>query len=477
MGGKMLHNLERSFAIVKREVRDQFRDWRITLPIVFLTGIFPFIIGFVSNQVVRFVQSYDADIIAENMIPFFLLVVGFFPVTVALVIATESFVGEKERRSIEPLLTSPLEDWELYIGKLIAVMFPPLFGSFVGMGVYLLGVYLEFGFIPNLPLIVLVALLTVVQAFVMVSAAVVVSTQANTVRSANLLTSFIVVPMAFLLQWEAIVMFWGDFDDLWWVVLGLGILSVLFIRVGITHFNREELIGQEFDKLNIRWMVAIFRTRFIGSATSLGSWFRIEIMQTLKQMRLAILFMSGLLAGAWFLGMRLADVYTIPSEWFALNEDGLDVSQISDLMGLVSGENIVYIWFHNIRAMLLGSILGIFSFGVAGILILLFPIGLIAYFVDPLSSVGIPAWKYLSGLVLPHGIVEIPAIILLGASLLTIGAKFASPSRGEPISDEFLQSLADWAKIMIGLVIPALFLSALMEVLVTPRVAVWLFTQ
>jgi ABC-type transport system involved in multi-copper enzyme maturation permease subunit len=220
MGGKMLHNLERSFAIVKREVRDQFRDWRITLPIVFLTGIFPFIIGFVSNQVVRFVQSYDADIIAENMIPFFLLVVGFFPVTVALVIATESFVGEKERRSIEPLLTSPLEDWELYIGKLIAVMFPPLFGSFVGMGVYLFGVYLEFGFIPNLPLIVLVALLTVVQAFVMVSAAVVVSTQANTVRSANLLTSFIVVPMAFLLQWEAIVMFWGDFDDLWWVVLG-----------------------------------------------------------------------------------------------------------------------------------------------------------------------------------------------------------------------------------------------------------------
>jgi len=102
MGEKVFSKLELSFVIVKREVRDQFRDWRITLPIIFLTGVFPFIIGFVSNQVVRFVQSYDAEIIAENMIPFFLLVVGFFPVTVSLVIATESFVGEKERRRIEP---------------------------------------------------------------------------------------------------------------------------------------------------------------------------------------------------------------------------------------------------------------------------------------------------------------------------------------------------------------------------------------
>jgi len=473
----MPYDFSLALAIVKREVRDQFRDWRITLPIIFLTGVFPFIIGFVSNQVVRFVQSYDADIIAENMIPFFLLVVGFFPVTVSLVIATESFVGEKERRSIEPLLTSPLQDSELYIGKLIAVMFPPLFGSFIGMAVYLLGVYLEFGFLPNLPLIVLVASLTIVQAFVMVSAAVVVSTQANTVRSANLLTSFIVVPMAFLLQWEAIVMFWGEFADLWWVVLGLGILSVLFIRVGITHFNREELIGQEFDKLNLGWMVTVFKTRYLGTSTTISGWYRDSVFKTLREMRAPIIFMAGLLASAWILGLSLADIYQIPPEWVSADGAGSDVSQISRLMGLVSGENILIIWFHNIRAMLLGSILGIFSFGIGGILILLFPIGLIAFFMMPFSLIGIPAWKYLVGLVLPHGVVEIPAIIFLGASLLQMGARLASPSKGEPISDEFLQSLADWAKIMIGLVIPALFLAALIEVLVTPRLAVWLISQ
>ena len=46
-----------------------------------------------------------------------LMVVGFFPISVSLVIALESFVGEKERHSLEPLLSSPLTDAELYLGN------------------------------------------------------------------------------------------------------------------------------------------------------------------------------------------------------------------------------------------------------------------------------------------------------------------------------------------------------------------------
>ena len=53
----------------------------------------------------------------------------------------------------------------------------------------------------------------------MVSGAVVVSTQTTSVRAANLLASFIVVPMALLIQGESIVMFWARYDILWWVIL------------------------------------------------------------------------------------------------------------------------------------------------------------------------------------------------------------------------------------------------------------------
>lgn len=472
----MAFNLGLIFTIVRREVKDQFRDWRITLPIIFLTAVFPFIVGYVSDQLVNFVQTYDAEIIAENMIPFFLLVVGFFPITISLVIATESFVGEKERRTIEPLLSSPLKDWELYLGKMISVMFPPLFGSFIGMGVYLLGVFIDFGFITKIAMLVLVVALTIVQALVMVSAAVVISTQATTVRSANLLSSFIVVPMAFLIQWEAIVMFWGDYRDLWWVVVGLFILSVLFVRVGITHFNREELLGQEFDALNFRWMLSVFRERFVGSADSFVNWYRFEIPKTIHQLRMPIIIMVGLFGLAWLFGIELAEIFVVNPDWIQLEDGTLDLPQSLGLMSMVSGKTALYFWFQNLRAMFLGSILGLFTFGILGVLVMLLPFAIVSYFMVPLDIVGVPAWKYLLATVLPHGIFEIPAILLLGAAILRTGARLASPSRGESISDGLIRSLADWAKIVVGLVIPLMLGAALLEAFVTPRAAIWLLT-
>ncbi|MCB2180170.1 stage II sporulation protein M [bacterium] len=464
------------WAIVKREVRDQFRDWRITGPIIFLTAVFPFIIGYVSNQLVVFVQSYDAEIIAENMIPFFLLVVGFFPVTISLVIATESFVGEKERRSIEPLLTSPLEDSELYLGKLISVLVPPLFGSFIGMGVYLLGVYFEFGYLPSMDLIALAISLTIVQALLMVSAAVVVSTQATSVRSANLLASFIVVPMAFLIQWEAITMFWGDYKDLWWIAFGLVVLSTLFVRVGVSHFNREELLGQEFDTLNIRWMASLFWTSFVGEATSVKSWFSVEIPKVVRRMRMPIFVMGGVAIAAFGMGIWLANIYQVDPELIRFENGGLGIAQQSGLLGFVSGETAILLWLHNLRALLLNSVLGIFTFGVLGVLILVLPFVLIAFLMPPVVSAGIPAWKYLMAFVIPHGIFEIPEILLLGAAILSVGAGLVSSTKGESITDGLVRTLADWAKVVVGLVIPLSLLAALMEALVTPLVAVWLLS-
>ena len=467
----------RVFTIVKREVRDQFRDWRITMPIAFLTAVFPFLIGYVSSQVVQFVQSFDATIIAESLIPFFLLVVGFFPVTISLVIASESFVGEKERRSIEPLLSSPLEDGELYLGKLIAVMFPPLFGAFIGMGVYLVGVFREFGFVPNLPLTLLVISLTVSQAFVMVSAAVVVSAYATTVRSANLLTSFIVVPMAFLIQWEAIVMFWGDYQDLWWIVLGLSVIALLFIRVGVSHFNREELVGQEFDTLNLRWMLTLFKETVVGDANNVIEWYRTQIPPAVRRLRTSLVVMAGLLLGAWWLGYHLAGIFTFPAEWTNVDPSGFGDAQQEGLLSLISTEMVFLLWFHNLRAMLLGSVFGMLTFGILGVLILLLPFVVISYLMVPFLSAGVPVWKFLLGLVLPHGIFEIPAILLLGAAVLQIGVELATPNKGESIADGFVRSVGEWAKIMIGLVIPLLLAAALMESLVTPRLAVWLLGQ
>ena len=104
-----------------------------------LTVFFPFLMNFTAQQIFNFVKQYEASVVGERLIPFLLMIVGFFPISVSLVIALETFVGEKERMSIEPLLNTPLKDWQLYLGKLLSATVPPLISSYLGMGVYILG--------------------------------------------------------------------------------------------------------------------------------------------------------------------------------------------------------------------------------------------------------------------------------------------------------------------------------------------------
>jgi uncharacterized membrane protein SpoIIM required for sporulation/ABC-type transport system involved in multi-copper enzyme maturation permease subunit len=463
--------------VLRREVRDQFRDWRITIPIILLTLVFPFIMNFMADRVVAFVSQYGAQLISERLIPFFLLIVGFFPISISLVIALESFVGEKERGSIEPLLSSPLKDWQLYLGKLIAVMVPPLTAAYIGIVVYLYGAYKEFKWVAEPGLLVLILTLTLVQAFVMVSAAVVVSTQATTVRASNLLASFIIIPVAFLIQGESIVMFWGNYHTLWWAVFGLLVISVLLVRTGISHFNREELLGRELDILDFKWMWSVLKSQFIGQANSLGNWYFIELRQTLKSMRIPFFLMIILFIGAGYIGINLASTFVIPPNVFDLENLNFSVFEEYDAFSFLSSTTVFYIWFHNLRTILISTLVGVFSFGILGVITLLLPIGLIAYFMVPAAGAGIPEWKFFTGFVLPHGIIEIPVILLAGATILRIGARLIAPNAGESIGEGLLRSLADWAKIMVGYILPLLLAAAILETYVTPKIALWLLNS
>src|SRR5512142_537207 len=104
--------------ITRREIRDSFRDWRIVAPIVVLTLIFPWIMNLSTRVAINFVEEYNAQIIPIRLIPFAMMVVGFFPISFSLIIALETFVGEKERSSLDPLPTAPVSDAALYLLKL-----------------------------------------------------------------------------------------------------------------------------------------------------------------------------------------------------------------------------------------------------------------------------------------------------------------------------------------------------------------------
>jgi uncharacterized membrane protein SpoIIM required for sporulation/ABC-type transport system involved in multi-copper enzyme maturation permease subunit len=473
----MLAELRPALIITRREVRDQFRDWRIILPIVVLTIFFPWLMNFTAAQAVNFVQRYDANIVGERLIPFLLMVVGFFPISISLVIALESFVGEKERRSIEPLLSTPLDDRQLYLGKLLASMAPPLVAAYLGILVYVIGVYNQIGYFPGVPLLIQILLLTAVQAVVMVSGAVVISTQTTSARAANLLASFIIIPMALLIQGESIIMFWGNYSVLWWLILALLLVAGLLIRMGISHFNREELLGHELDTLNVRWMAATLRDRFRGPQDTTRKWLADFYRGFFHQLGLPMLFVTLVLGGGLLVGVILSHRFALPVR--ALNIENLDTGSVQgfEALPLYSVGGVVTIWLHNLRSLLLATLVSTLTFSVLGMLVIMLPMAIIGYFMASMSAIGLSPWVFMAAFVLPHGILEIPAIIIAGAAILRLGATLVAPANGVSIGESFLHALADWAKVMLLVVVPLLLGAAILEVYVTPNIAVWLLSS
>jgi uncharacterized membrane protein SpoIIM required for sporulation/ABC-type transport system involved in multi-copper enzyme maturation permease subunit len=474
----MWNTLHKALIITKREVRDQFRDWRIVAPIIILTVFFPGLMNFTARQAVDFVARYGADIIADRLIPFLLMVVGFFPISVSLVIALESFVGEKERKSIEPLLSTPLTNVQLYLGKLMAVMFPPLLASYLGIGVYLLGVYRQVGWVPDPVLLAQVVSLTTVQSLVMVSGAVVISSQTTSVRAANLLASFIIIPMALLLVGESMIMFWARYHILWWAIFGQAVIAGLLIRAGIAHFNREELLGRELDTLNLRWAWQVFKDELVGEAGSLRIWWEEKVRGSVLALKWPLLLSLAMMVAGVIFGSTQAQQYPLPPE--ALNWQNLEEGMVTGIetLGTIrffSMESVGIVFLHNLRVIALASILGVFSFGVLGLIVLVLPLGLIGYFSGTVSQTGVSVWQFLTAFVLPHGIVEIPAIILTGAIVLRLGVTLVTPASDSTIGEAWLRSLAEWVKIFFIFIVPLLLIAAFLEVYVTPKVALMLF--
>jgi uncharacterized membrane protein SpoIIM required for sporulation len=80
-------------------------------------------------------------------------------------------------------------------------------------------------------------------------------------------------------------------------------------------------------------------------------------------------------------------------------------------------------------------------------------------------------------LVAPHGVAEIPAAVLAGAAALRLGATVIAPPPGKRLGDIWMQAFTDFVKIVVAVTVPLLVVAALLEVYVTPRVALALFSQ
>jgi uncharacterized membrane protein SpoIIM required for sporulation len=258
-------------------------------------------------------------------------------------------------------------------------------------------------------------------------------------------------------------------------VVGQVIIAILLVRIGIAHFNREELISREFDSLDLRWGLVSFWNNFRGEAHSPMDWYKKEIKDELLKIRMPALLVIFVLIGGVLLGANLANRFVIPPE--LINMDTITMGSIEGLesVRLFETGSVPAVWFYNLRLMVLASIMGVFSFGVLALIVMLFPILLIGYFTATMASAGLSPLLFLLAFVIPHGVLEIPAIIFAGAAILRLGATLATPSPGKTIGEAMMSGMADWAKVMVGLVLPLLLGAAVLEVVITPKIAFWIF--
>jgi len=482
-------SLDNAWVITHREIKDNLRDWRIMAPIFILTLIFPGLMNFTAQLAVNWVTQYDALIVGERLIPFLLMVVGFFPISFSLVIALETFVGEKERNSIEPLLSMPVTDLELYMGKMLAALFVPLIASYFGITVYLTGLYFSIGWTPDFWLLIQMFLLTTAKGLVMVSGAVVVSSQTTSVRASNLLASFIIFPIALLLQVEAFLLFWGKYEVIWFVVLALLVGALILARMGARIFNREDILSKEMDTLDLKTIWRDFKGYFLRPPQqiarqddslprfSLVNIWRNDIPYLIKTSWLPLAVVCGLLVVSTVGGTLAAPFYPLPPG--SLNLDSIsggafeELDRFSVLPSLSAGG----IFLHNIRALVVSSILGVFSFGAMPLIFLMIPMAVAGYFAGVVNLWGYNVWVFLATFILPHGVLELPAAIISTTFALKIGAALVSPPRELDVGQGFLLSLANFTKIFLFVALPLLLVAAFVEAEITPQLVQWIYSK
>ena len=475
-----LRDLRMSLLVTRREVRDSFRDWRIIIPIVVLTLVFPALAIFTARMVLRFTESYGAVLVGDRFVPFLLLVVGFFPMSFSLVIALETFVGEKERNSLEPLLATPLTNAQLYVGKMFAAVIPPMSTSYLGIIVYVLGLVLVVGWEIPVDVFVQILILSTLQGVIMVAAAVIVSSLTTSVRAANLLASFIIVPIALLLQFEAIILFWGNVAGLWWLISALIITAAILIRMGILIFNREELLGKDIDELKLGWIWKQIWDRFTGrepDGTYRGpiGWYRKALAVvpglSIPSVALVISLIAGLI-----LGFVIAGTYHLPSE-IQSEISAADIVANTTQIQLVASELPLTIFVQNLRVLILAALLGIFTLGVTDVLIFMLPWLVVGFMGGQLATAGVDPLVFIASSILPHAVVEVPALLLASAAAWRWHAAVLARPVERSVSENWLTSAADYGRVLVALVIPLLIVAAYIEAYVTPQIVLWAFSN
>lgn len=130
--------------------------------------------------------------------PVFLII----PIMASSVIASDSFAGEKERKTVEALLATPLSDSEMLFGKMLVSFLPAVIITAVAFAIYsavidflTLGIFGGRALLPNALWLWLIFGLAPTLAFADIGLTVIISARVKGVREAQQISALLLIPL------------------------------------------------------------------------------------------------------------------------------------------------------------------------------------------------------------------------------------------------------------------------------------------
>lgn len=270
--------IKKAMLVFRKDWREISRNWQVILPIivvpllisVFLPVILPVIASLANtpgtslNGLEDMIQNLPKHIQDELagmtntqvmvyvmqlyfFAPFFLII----PLMASSVIASDSFAGEKERKTIEALLATPLSDSELFFGKMLVSFVPSMIVTFISFSIYSITVDL-FSFtifngrllLPNLDWILLIFGLAPTLALASIGLTVMISAKVKGFREAQQISAILLIPILAMVfaQITGAIIFGALMVS---ALLGIfAIVDVIVFKLAIKIFKREEILSK-----------------------------------------------------------------------------------------------------------------------------------------------------------------------------------------------------------------------------------------
>jgi ABC-2 type transport system permease protein len=263
--------MTRVLALLEKELADLRQNPALFVPAA-LTGFFsillPFIVAIIVPQVAgeRLSDSSDFEIAIEMyrtqpsvqgldpegavqawIFQQFLVLLVLTPVAGSMSVAAASVIGEKQARTLEPLLATPLTTFELLSAKVLGSLLPALGLTVACFGLYVIGVALfaqpgVFRALLTPRALAVVFALGPLAALAALQLAVCVSSRVNDPRSAQQIGALIILPIVGLLVTQFTGGFLLTLPVIGFIALMLAGVNAGLMLLGIALFDRESIL-------------------------------------------------------------------------------------------------------------------------------------------------------------------------------------------------------------------------------------------